>query len=280
LVAAPSAQAWDRSQLGAGLNNFAQLLLRRKKPAEAAKLFEEAVTTQIAALKADQKSPRFRLFLRNHFRNLTDARLALGDHVRAARAAMEPPRLYPYSWGEHLHAVRQLGRCVDLARNDGLPEAKRSELVRAYTLAARKHAREAVKGSGNDARALNTLAWFLAHSEFCRAPALVVELAQQAVELAPREGEPWGTLGAAHYRAGAWKESLKALEEAAKRRKVAEGQDMLYLALAHWRLDDKKEARQWYDKALKWLEKNKAKAPALRPLQREAALLGIDEKEK
>jgi tetratricopeptide (TPR) repeat protein len=255
------------------LNNFAQLLLRRNKPAEAAKLLEEAVTAQIAALKADPKAPVFRQFLRNHFRNLTDVRLALGDHVRAARAAAEPPRLFPYSWQEHMHAVQQLGHCIHLARKDGLPEPKRRELIQAYVLAARKHAREAVKRCGNDAKALNYLAWFLAHSEFCRAPALAVELAQQAVELAPREGEAWGTLGAAHYRAGAWKESLKALEEAAKRRKAAEGQDMLYLALAHWRLDDRKEARRWYDKALKWLEKNKTTAAGLLPLQREAAAL-------
>src|SRR5262249_19744705 len=161
---------------------------------QAAKLLEEAITVQTAALKAEPENPRFRSFLRLHYRNLTDARLALDDHVRAARAAIEPPRLYPNSWQEQFRAVNCLVLCVFRAQGDeGLPEAKRRELAQAYTQAVRKHAREAVKLCGNDPNALDSMAWFLANSEVYRAPALAVMLAEQAVELAPRDGENWTT---------------------------------------------------------------------------------------
>ena len=43
-----------------------------------------------------------------------------------------------------------------------------------------------------------------------RDPGRAVKLAKEAVGLAPKNGA-WNTLGAAHYRAGNWEESLAAL---------------------------------------------------------------------
>ena len=31
----------------------------------------------------------------------------------------------------------------------------------------------------------------------------------------------------------------------------------LFLAMAHWQLGHQKAARQWYDRAVEWIEKNK-----------------------
>ncbi|MBA4064908.1 MAG: hypothetical protein C0501_14575 [Isosphaera sp.] len=278
----PAAGPADRSQLGAVLNNFAMLLTRRGKPAEAARLLEEAVTVQKAAGQSDPGSPRYRAFLRNHYRNLTDAHLALGDHAAAARAAAEPPRLYPDNWEEHFRAVKVLLRCADLARADaGLPEAKRGEAAGGYDRAVRGHVREAVKRAGGDPAALDTLAWFLANAPGFRAPALALELAEQAVELAPRQGEHWTTLGAARYRAGRWKEAVKALDEAVTRPGGGGGQAQFFLAMTHWQLGDKPEARRWYERALPWVEKSKPAADELGFLREEAArLLGVEEKEK
>jgi tetratricopeptide (TPR) repeat protein len=280
-AAEPSAQPADRSQLGAVLNNFAMLLTKRNKPAEAARLLEEAVVSQKAALEIDPKNPRYRQFLRNHYRNLTDAWLALGDHAAAARAAAEPPRLFPDSWREHFWAVEMLVHCIHLAQEDaGLPETKRRELTQTYAGAVRRHAREAVKWGGNDPNALDSLAWFLANSPGFRAPPLAVELARQAVELAPREGEYWTTLGAAHYRAGDWNGAVKALEEATARRKGGDGAGWFFLAMAHWKLGDKEEARRWYHRASEWMEKNKPGDEELRFFRDEAAqLLGIEKKD-
>ena len=49
--------------------------------------------------------------------------------------------------------------------------------------------------------------------------------------------------------------------------------------MAHWQLGDKKQARQWYDKAVSWMDKNKPQDDELRRFRAEAeALLGIPEK--
>jgi hypothetical protein len=36
-----------------------------------------------------------------------------------------------------------------------------------------------------------------------------------------------------------------------------EGVDTFFLAMAHWQLGEKDKARRWYDRAVKWLDKNK-----------------------
>jgi len=45
------------------------------------------------------------------------------------------------------------------------------------------------------------------------------------------------------------------------------------LAMAHWQLGHKKEARQWYDKAVQWMDMNKPQDEELRRFRAEAALL-------
>jgi hypothetical protein len=53
----------------------------------------------------------------------------------------------------------------------------------------------------------------------------------------------------------------------------------MVLAEVHWRLGDKDLARRWYDKAVVWMDKNKAEAEGLGRIRAEAAkLLGISEK--
>jgi hypothetical protein len=46
-----------------------------------------------------------------------------------------------------------------------------------------------------------------------------------------------------------------------------------FLAMAHWQLGHKTEARQWYDRAVQWMEKNKPKDDELRRFRAEAAKL-------
>jgi len=109
------------------------------------------------------------------------------------------------------------------------------------------------------ALANNTEAWRLAtHPEAkSRDPHRAVELAQQAVELAPKEGLYWNTLGVAHYRAGNYQDSIAALE---KSRHLQPGQlaafDYFFLAMAHWKLGHKDEAQNRRAQALEWMQKN------------------------
>jgi len=67
----------------------------------------------------------------------------------------------------------------------------------------------------------NDLAWQLATDANPKAPdrGRAVNCAKKAVELAPKKGNYWNTLGVAHYRAGDWQAALKALEKSMEFRK-------------------------------------------------------------
>ena len=80
-------------------------------------------------------------------------------------------------------------------------------------------------------------------------------LAKEAVELKPQEGRIGNTLGTALYRAGRWKEGIETLEKA---NQLAGGKhfsfNAFFLAMAHWQLGDKGEARKWHDRAVDWTD--------------------------
>jgi tetratricopeptide (TPR) repeat protein len=121
------------AHVGATLNNVAADLLARKKPAEAVRLLEEAVTYQKAARKIDPENQTYRLFLRNHYANLADAQVQLGKHGEAATAVVECLGLYPDSLQELVHAAAVLAQCAAVAANDDqLSEANRKEVVNGY----------------------------------------------------------------------------------------------------------------------------------------------------
>jgi serine/threonine protein kinase/Flp pilus assembly protein TadD len=112
-----------------------------------------------------------------------------------------------------------------------------------------------------------------------RDPARAVELARRAVGLAEKSGPYWTTLGVAQYRAGDWGAAVEALRKAVELRRGGDGTDWLFLAMAHWQLGKKDEARQWYDKAVQWMEKNQA-SDEIQGFRAEAdALLGGKKKD-
>ena len=119
---------------------------------------------------------------------------------------------------------------------------------------------------------LNNLAWPLATSADpkLRDPARAVELAKKAVELKPKEGSCWNTLGVAHYRAGDWGAAVAALEKSGELRQGGDSFDWFFLAMAHWQLGDNEQARNWYDQAVQWMEKNKPEDEELRRFRAEA----------
>jgi hypothetical protein len=50
--------------------------------------------------------------------------------------------------------------------------------------------------------------------------------------------------------------------------------------VAHWQFGEKDKARQWYDRGVEWMKKNKPDDDDLRRLQAEAAaLLSLNEQE-
>jgi len=88
------------------------------------------------------------------------------------------------------------------------------------------------------------------------------------------------TLGVAHCRAGNWDKAIETLNRSSELRNGGDSFDWFFLAMAHWQLAHKDEARQWYGKAVDWMEKNKPDDEALCRFRAEAAeLLGVTETE-
>jgi tetratricopeptide (TPR) repeat protein len=141
-----------------------------------------------------------------------------------------------------------------------------------------------------DALRLNVLAWLLATcpDPEVRDPGQAVELATKAVAAISKERSYWGTLGAAHYRAGHWSDAVAALERAVQLGNGGDAYDEFFLAMSHWQLGDKEQARDCYDKAVAWMENNKrsierniGRKDELKRFRAEAAaLLKVEDQQK
>jgi serine/threonine protein kinase/Flp pilus assembly protein TadD len=145
-------------------------------------------------------------------------------------------------------------------------------------VAAEPFLREAARLKPDSATYHNTLAWFLATCPDLklRHPGQAVAHAKKAVELKPGDGHPWNTLGAAHYRSGAWKAGVEALMKGVQLRQGGDSFDFFFLAMAHWQLGEKDKARAWYDRAVAWMDKNSPQNEELKRFRAEAtALLGL-----
>jgi tetratricopeptide (TPR) repeat protein len=96
-------------------------------------------------------------------------------------------------------------------------------------------------------------------------PALAVEASQKAVDASPDEGFYWNTLGAAQCCAGDWQGALVSLQKSMDLRSGGDATDWFFVAMAHWQLGRREEARTWHNKAIVWIEQNQ---PASDELQR------------
>jgi Flp pilus assembly protein TadD len=139
--------------------------------------------------------------------------------------------------------------------------------------------REAIRLSKNNFRVVNNLAWLLAT---CTDPQLrdivqAVQLAQQAVELEPRNAAPWNTLGVCLYRSGDYDAAIEALEKSEALEPANHlAFDGFFLAMAHWQRGEKEKARTWYGQAVQWMDKNQPQNAELHRFRAEAEeLLGI-----
>ena len=111
-------------------------------------------------------------------------------------------------------------------------------------------------GLDADPRTANRVAWSCALG-----PDAVPDLSRprrlvkKAVKESPGTYQYLNTLGAVLYRAGAYDDAIRTLDEAMK----AHGQegsawDWLFLAMAHQRAGHPEEAQRWYDRAARWIE--------------------------
>jgi hypothetical protein len=147
---------------------------------------------------------------------------------------------------------------------------------------AEREFRKALELAPGNAVIQNDLAWLLAtcpEPELCVAAGALAS-AKRAIELAPNEGGYWNTLGVAHYRAGDWKAALQALN---KSNELLKGNELsfnaFFIAMAHWQMGNKDEARTWFDRAVDWMVQHKPNDRELQRFRSEAeALLKIEAK--
>lgn len=120
--------------------------------------------------------------------------------------------------------------------------------------------RGALRARPDSRRALHLLAWFhvvCPDSRF-RDPSAALKFAKAAIEKMPESGMFWNTLGIAYYRAGQYPLALNALEKSITLQEGGDSLDWFFLAMTHWQLGNKDQAREWYTRALEWrMEKNR-----------------------
>jgi tetratricopeptide (TPR) repeat protein len=129
---------------------------------------------------------------------------------------------------------------------------------------------------------LHELAWYLATDDGPQARirnrSWAVEVAKLAVQARSghEDSSAWKALGVAQYRAGDWKSAVATLDKSMTLGSPDVVTISFYLALAHWRLGEKEQARRCYDQARQQMDKNRPEDAALPRLRSEAAaLLGI-----
>jgi serine/threonine protein kinase/Tfp pilus assembly protein PilF len=131
----------------------------------------------------------------------------------------------------------------------------------------------------NHALRFNELSWWLCTMPELRghSPDRAVELSRRAVELAPW-GAHWNVLGMAYCRVGNWTSAIEAHEKSMELRAGGDSYDWFFLAMAHWHLGHKDEARMWFDKGVEWMEEHRPDNKDLLYFRGEAAeLLGVEE---
>ena len=127
----------------------------------------------------------------------------------------------------------------------------------------------------DDPNFLEAMARFLTlcpASQF-RDPSRAIELGKKALQNAPQYQECWELLGTAKYQAGDFKGAVESIEKAMELYNGGHGPQWLILSLSLWRSDRKEEARQWYDKAVKWLDTRRPESEELRRFREEAEAL-------
>jgi serine/threonine protein kinase/tetratricopeptide (TPR) repeat protein len=118
-----------------------------------------------------------------------------------------------------------------------------------------------------------------------RDPARALALVKRTIDLAPKKSKiPWLSeqYGIVRYRNGDWKGAVATLNEAIARGTPddpASAASAYFLAMAHWHLGEKDQARQWYAKAVRWRKPNKEMTELKRYHAEAAKLLGVAKKE-
>jgi serine/threonine protein kinase/tetratricopeptide (TPR) repeat protein len=134
-----------QSDLGKALVGLGMLESLGKDHAAAARLVEQALPHDQAALRVEPTNPTYREAYRTHRAILAEVYGSLGDHVRAADAADELAKAAYEPAKDAYTAAWVAIRCAGTAQEDEqLPKVEREQLARSYADRAVAHLRAAV----------------------------------------------------------------------------------------------------------------------------------------
>jgi serine/threonine protein kinase/tetratricopeptide (TPR) repeat protein len=248
------------------MNNLAESYAALGRNDEALKLREETLVVRKSRFGADHPGTILSMG------NLAQSYRVLGRYAEAAKLHEETLELRKARLGpDHPHTLWSMSNLADTY----------SALGR-YAEALRLHEetlllRQAKLGPDHPdtLQTMNGLAWLLANcpDPERRNPGRAIELARKTVATAPDVSANWNTLGAAQYRAQDWNAAVTALEKSMALSNGGDSFDWFFLTMAQWRLGRHEEARQRFDRAVEWREKNRPGDAELRQLQAEAAEL-------
>jgi tetratricopeptide (TPR) repeat protein len=162
---------------------------------------------------------------------------------------------------EHRHEL--VGSYLELARLlCGL--GRQTEAAELY--------RKALALEVDDPVAHNELAWFLVMNPEpgLRDAARAVRLARKSVTARPESANYRNTLGVAHYRNGDDRAAVAELERAMGLEAGGTPHDWFFLAMAHWRLGDRDQARTYLDRSEQWMAKRNSRDDELCRIRAEA----------
>jgi eukaryotic-like serine/threonine-protein kinase len=270
--------------------NFAAPWIHRGTAYADLRQFDKAIADFSKALELDPTAAKVWTQRANAYYDSQQYDKALCDHGQAI--ALDPTNSFARmcrgvayaTLQQYDQAIIDYSKAVELDPNYEMPWINRGAAyadLHQYDKAIADYG-EGLRISPQSAQAHNALAWLLAT---CPDPTIrdlprAVQLATQAVELDPQVGNNWHTLGTAHYYAGEWKGAVIALEKSMELRNGGNSFDWFFLAMAHWQLGDKEQARERYDQALQWMDSNRPQDAELGRFRAEAAaLLGVKETE-
>jgi Tfp pilus assembly protein PilF len=130
---------------------------------------------------------------------------------------------------------------------------------------------------------MTEIAWVFAGLVFSQCPdkysaELALDYARKAVKDKPQEAQRQNDIGWVLYREGKLREAREALLKAMDRRiPEPEPWELFGMAMTEWKLGNRSEARDYYDRAVARAEHTFPKFPEFTVLKEEAAeLLGVE----
>jgi WD40 repeat protein/serine/threonine protein kinase/tetratricopeptide (TPR) repeat protein len=272
----------DRWLFGGNHESLGQLLREAGRFDEAEQAFRQAIEIWMK-LVAEFNVEDHRWHLGRAYEELghaLKARRRFEEAIEAYRQALivwkklvadfnDPDRRTHLSWtqGWLIEVLLAQARQMDIATE--IPETDRKAKAQEYRTQAKELLRDGIERGLQTPLSINNTAWHLATDPNAdlRDPGSAAELAELAVELAPDNATFANTLGVAHYRTGNWHEAIKALE---KSEQLAPdkylGFNGFFIAVAHWQLGNKSQAREWFDRSVEWVDK---RGPSLIPAHQE-----------